>query len=337
MSESPETRSLNSKPLFETTDPDQISLYMSDAFRPNRSKLHNRHSRADFCHRQVAFASTSINAVRYGREAFVDAPPISDTFLGMFTVEGFAEVDQGQQTFTTRPGTFCVLNPTRHLHVRLSEDFEQLTVKLSSETVRRALVEATDVDLLRPLEFAPQNFALNGSAGSFASLVRSICQDMSRDASGFSQPCVSRHLEGALAAMLVAEFPHSYSELVRESAQSPAPFYVKRAEEYIRANLCTSLCLAELALAAGTSARSLQSGFRRFRQTTPMAYLRDRRLELARQMLRKAAGSNTQVTEIALTCGFTHLGKFAQHYRSRFGESPKETKKEANSQPRGFF
>ncbi len=327
MSESFEVRSLNSKPLFETTDPDQISWYMSDAFRPNRSQLSNRRSRADFCHRQVAFASTSINAVRYGREALVDAPPTHDTFLGMFTVSGFADVDQGQQTFTTRPGTFCVLNPSQHLHIRLSEDFEQLTVKLRTSNVQRALFEITEVDASRPLEFAPQNFDLQGGAASFAHLVEYICQDMSRTGSALTQPCVSRNLESALANLLVSEFTHSYSELLQRQIRAPAPYYVKRAEEYIREHLDDPLTLAEIAQAAGTSVRSLQCGFRQFRDTTPTAYLREQRLERAREMLRRAAQDSISITDVALACGFRHLSKFAQYYRHRFGETPMATKR----------
>jgi len=31
------------------------------------------------------------------------------------------------------------------------------------------------------------------------------------------------------------------------------------------------------------------------------------------------------VTEVALSCGFNHLSKFAKSYRERFGELPSET------------
>ena len=327
MSESPEVRSLGSEPLFETTDPEQISWYMSSAFRPNRSQLRNHRSRADFCHRQVAFAATSINAVRYGRGAFVDAPPTSDTFLGMFTVSGFADVDQGQQIFTTRAGTFCVLNPAQHLHIRLSEDFEQLTVKLHARTVRRALFEITGMDARRPLEFAPRNFDLRGGAASFARLVEYICQDLGRAGSALTRAGVSRSLESTLANLLVSEFANSYSELLQRQVQAPAPYYVKRAEEYIREYRCAPLTLADIARAAGTRVRSLQCGFRRFRDTTPTAYLREQRLQLARELLRRAAAEQSSVTEVALACGFRHLSKFAQHYRQRFGESPTQTRR----------
>jgi transcriptional regulator GlxA family with amidase domain len=56
-----------------------------------------------------------------------------------------------------------------------------------------------------------------------------------------------------------------------------------------------------------------------------MRYLRDRRLDRARsEILRQPAA---HITEIAAECGFTHLGRFAEQYRERFGESPSRTQR----------
>jgi transcriptional regulator GlxA family with amidase domain len=78
---------------------------------------------------------------------------------------------------------------------------------------------------------------------------------------------------------------------------------------------------------SGVSARSLHAGFRRFRNTTPMLYLKNHRLDLARRQLREGADTGVSVTEVALACGFTHLSKFARDYLERFGERPSMTLK----------
>ena len=70
----------------------------------------------------------------------------------------------------------------------------------------------------------------------------------------------------------------------------------------------------------GVSARSLQTGFQRHHGCSPMQFLRTRRLERARQLL--TAGSPMTVSQVAMACGFEHLGRFAAQYRARFGESP---------------
>jgi len=42
-------------------------------------------------------------------------------------------------------------------------------------------------------------------------------------------------------------------------------------------------------------------------------------------VLMTGAGKNLSVTEVALSCGFTHLSKFARDYQDRFGERPSVT------------
>jgi transcriptional regulator GlxA family with amidase domain len=61
---------------------------------------------------------------------------------------------------------------------------------------------------------------------------------------------------------------------------------------------------------------------------TPTAFLRERRLELAREMLGDP-GLATTVTSVALACGFGHLGEFSTLYRHRFGERPSDTLRRA--------
>ena len=54
-------------------------------------------------------------------------------------------------------------------------------------------------------------------------------------------------------------------------------------------------------------------------------------MELARARL--GSGAATAVTEVALACGFEHLGRFSTRYRDRFGESPSETLRRARGGP----
>jgi transcriptional regulator GlxA family with amidase domain len=100
---------------------------------------------------------------------------------------------------------------------------------------------------------------------------------------------------------------------------------VRRAEHFIEANAGNAIDLEDLAEVAGVSARALQMGFRRFRNTTPMAYLRAVRLEQARTKLAKAKRNGASVASVAHLCGFVHLGRFASDYKDRFNEPPSQT------------
>ena len=104
-------------------------------------------------------------------------------------------------------------------------------------------------------------------------------------------------------------------------ANSPVPRSIRRAEEFIRSRAGQPIALHEVAEAAGCSVRSLQLGFRQFRDTTPAAAIRQVRLEAARQIL--ALGESAQtVTDVAYQYGFTNPGRFSGLYKEMFGVSP---------------
>jgi transcriptional regulator GlxA family with amidase domain len=133
---------------------------------------------------------------------------------------------------------------------------------------------------------------------------------------------VSQEMENTLNTLILFSLPHQYSAEL-ESGAGPVPYYVRRVENFVRDNAREPLAISDLAAAAGTSTRTLHEGFRRFRNTTPMAYLRNVRLELARADLQKAGAQS--VTKVALDCGFTHLSKFSLDYQRRYGERPSDT------------
>jgi len=80
---------------------------------------------------------------------------------------------------------------------------------------------------------------------------------------------------------------------------------------------------AALAAATGVGIRTLKAALRANRGYSPVAFLRARRFELARERL--LARSAATVAAVALSCGFEHLGRFSVSYGERFGESPLET------------
>ncbi len=320
-----DSSTLAKTPGFEISDPESISGYMSSTFRPNKSIITRNSEPVDFRHNSLRFGATTINLVRYGIEALVDAPPTGEIFLAMFTLSGYAQIDQGDSQFTALPGSFCVLNPNHRLRINLSRDFEQLTVKIRGDAVRRSILQLTHREINQPLEFAPRAYPLEGQAASFGRLINTICDD-SLNQTGMNHPQVSKHLEEAMVNLLLTSFSHNYSVQMMSDLYSLTPNILRRAEDFIMANLDQSICVSEVAKIAGASVRSIQNAFKNYRNTTLTTYIREVRLERAREALLIAESTGQNITDIAFAHGFTHLSKFAEYYKKRFGESPSQTK-----------
>ena len=128
-----------------------------------------------------------------------------------------------------------------------------------------------------------------------------------------------------LISGLIGCLDHNYREALDEGAAQTRPAYVSKAQVFIRKNLGETIGPEDIAEAVGVSTRALFAGFKTYLNTTPMRYLKDRRLEMVRDVLSSMAPRQASITTIAMDCGFLHLGHFCAAYKQRFGELPRDT------------
>ncbi len=100
------------------------------------------------------------------------------------------------------------------------------------------------------------------------------------------------------------------------------PRAVRCALDLVEAEPANAWTLPKLAKAAGVAPRTLQKQFRRVLGKSPLNVIREARLARARGELLRGGAS---VTEVAVSCGFGHFGRFSADYRTRYGEAPSAT------------
>jgi AraC-like DNA-binding protein len=108
------------------------------------------------------------------------------------------------------------------------------------------------------------------------------------------------------------------------------PADLVRVLRWLSAHLSEPIQLEVLAQVAGVRPRTLESHFKLFLGTTPLGWVRRMRLARARQILLRSE-PNVTVTDVALTSGFSQLGRFAAQYRQLFGERPSQTMERSRS------
>ncbi|GAA4916314.1 AraC-like DNA-binding protein [Actinomycetospora succinea] len=139
-------------------------------------------------------------------------------------------------------------------------------------------------------------------------------------------PLLRREALQRLARAALTVFPNSTLDHEAHGRDSGEPATVRRAMAYIDAHADEDVTVTEVAEAARMGPRGLQAAFRRHRGETPLAYLRQVRLERAHRDLEAAdpAGGLT-VAAIAFRWGFSNPGRFSATYRRVYGCSPAET------------
>jgi len=98
----------------------------------------------------------------------------------------------------------------------------------------------------------------------------------------------------------------------------------KIAQDYIESHYQEAVHIEDLCRVSAVGVRTLQRYFREYFDLPVSQYLKTVRLDSARRELVTAISSETSVTNIAMTHGCTHLGRFSVEFRERFGVSPHE-------------
>ncbi|ABD07396.1 transcriptional regulator, AraC family [Rhodopseudomonas palustris HaA2] len=96
---------------------------------------------------------------------------------------------------------------------------------------------------------------------------------------------------------------------------------VRRACDFIDANLDHELMLPSIAAAAGLNSGSLQRAFRLLYGVTVFEYVRSRKLDRARAALER---DGISVGEAAYLAGYKTPGNFSTAFRRRFGVTPRQ-------------
>jgi AraC-like DNA-binding protein len=298
--------------LFESNDLDETRDLISRVMQPHRLEPFSRdcaRSYMDF----VKLGGLGMGAISFGSSMHVDVGAVDGYYLLMFCLKGHADVRTLDTTLGVDRNTAVLCAPGQPFDARLSSDCEQFVLRIDAKAFEASLGDTAMPVLPRVAIDSPPLKAwlqqLRALTGSSALL------EVAR-----SNESVAAHMEHLLIDLLADALPAPV--LIEHAASVPA--FVKRAEEFIRANAGEALQLDEIARAAGVSPRTLRERFQSVRGVSPMQYLRDARMEHAREALLRA-GPQATVADIALACGFFHLGRFSTAYAKVFGELPSET------------
>ena len=265
---------------------------------------------------------TAINLMRIGPAVDVWPGSLEKFFLVQVPMRGAVEISLGDDRVRCEGMTAAVISPGERLRLRWSDNCTQLILQIPREAMEARLAERSGFRPQVPLRFQTA-FDLGRSAGrEWRELLDFVVGTLERGGACSREP-LSAGLEELLLSTLLAVQPHTYTDAL-EARHTTVPSFILRAEQAMREHLALPLTVAQVADAAGVSARTLHDGFRRYRGTTPMARLTALRLAAARRRMLEAR-SRTTVASVAAEVGMFQFGRFARSYRKAYGELPSET------------
>jgi AraC-like DNA-binding protein len=262
--------------------------------------------------------------LEYGCAIELRGLPTRDDYRILLPVRGGVETVAGTGAVARRRGGAVVTSPSATKLVRLERDTALLNLFLKGPELNRQLAALLGEAVGAPIEFAAGMDVTVSYGRSLWEYATTAIADIERSGPLLGNPLAASLFEQFIVLGLLQSQPHNYSAALHRPSPSIAPRSVKRAIDYMRANLDAPLTIADLAAVSGVAGKTLWTHFRTFTGTTPMRYLRNARLDDVQKALRRAEREES-ITAIAMSRGFGHLGRFSRQYRERFGETPSET------------
>ena len=310
---------------FATSDRDEAQERVARVFCSHRLEITRPKSRLRARQHLVQAGHLALSYIGYGAEVFIDPGEFSSFFLVHLVQNGRCDMRIGKTDLVGDVKSGLVSSATLALQMNWTADCRQLLLKLDRPVLERHLSNLLGKTLTRPIEFMPTLAVDAGFGASYRRLIEFVATELDRDDSILASPLGLANIEHMLMTALLTSQPHTFSEALTAQASPAAPRHVARVESFIRAHPDMPITIGKLVEIAGVSGRTLFDGFRRFRDTTPMALLTEVRLERVNAELKSSV--STSVTDVALKWGFVHLGRFSRSYRRRFGELPSETRR----------
>lgn len=250
-----------------------------------------------------------------------------DGFLLTIPYSGTVQWVTAKSRFASEQGMLFITDQREILRSSYSANAGYSTIFIHHDELLRYLKALIDLDPKARFRF--NNSKSCKTAASFLSNLSWAILSLSSGTSMCKQPLLG-NLKEALISFAIHNVENNYSEMIvsPEFVYSPTPHSVKNTIQYINENFSKTLSNMDLAARVGVSIRSLQLGFKKYRQTTLVGYIREVRLINARKLIFDA-NSSLSTQQVARLCGFTNYYLFCKYYTLRFSEHPREAMKKA--------
>jgi AraC-like DNA-binding protein len=237
-------------------------------------------------------------------------------------LEGEANVRAGNHdSLTADLGTGIAVSSEAEVGMLSSAGYAHVTISFPQDLLHRELERLIGEPIDETVEFAPLIDLSLPANGLWQHLLRAINTTTQEPHGLLPGGIPSRRLERRLMTLLLTQQQHSYTAGLRH----PQISRTQRAIDVIEDRPGHGWTVNELATSVGCGIRTLQAGFQSTVGVTPTEYVRWVRLQRVHDELQGSSASAATVTDVALSWGFSHLGRFSAAYHKEFEEYPHET------------
>lgn len=284
-----------------------------------------RGTSVEVTHNRVRGDKLSVNLLRYGGDVRIDPGELRDFYLFQLPLAGAAQVQHRNHQVDSSPRVGSILNPDRPTTMEWSATCTQLMLQVDADYLNHVAADVYGGALPGPVRFDPHMDLTSPTGRKIKALIIGLARSFETGRFTPGRKVLGLlHSEWQLVQEILLHQPSNVQHLLAAPIAPASSVQLRKAIAFMRTHVDVPLTLGQIAQAAGTHPRGLQNRFRQELGRSPMAFLRDLRLDMARYWLLQRVEPHS-VTDVAYSCGYSHLGRFSGEYRTRFGHSPSQS------------
>lgn len=300
---------------FQTSDLEEIVAMVTRLFGHHRVVSNGSRQLVGIVDAQRCGAML-VGQLQYGAEVLLDV----DEQRSAWCMTQPLGSDGAKDRHRFQAGELLMFPPQWRGTLALAPSGQLRNAVISDADLHGALQTLLGSALDRPLVFSPTLASGSPQAERLGRIV-DLMYTASSGSPGFT-PLLQQAWQRTFAMELLTLWPHSYSRFLEHGRLLPRA--LRRACEYVEAHLGEPISVVDVACAASVGVRALELGFAKHFNQSPSRYIRNRRLDAAKEDL-SASGGRANVAAVALKWGLSNPGQFSRSYRERFGELPSRT------------
>lgn len=276
----------------------------------------------------VLLGPITVGEISYGSDVHLAIADLETAYHVLAPLTGTLRSRHGGTLVLADRTRAAVYRPVGDIDLDWPGNCRLLSVKVDRAALERELDAALDQQIVSPLLLGASFGLADGPGRTWAAMVRLLHAELRISDGLAAQPRMAARWRDMLVSGLALTVEHPYGDEPAGMQGPRRPRTVKRALDAMHAEPWRQFTARDLATVAGVGVRVLQESFRQHVGMSPLTYLRRLRLDGVHAELTRADPWQVNVSEVAYRWGFTHLGRFAGAYRTRYGVPPSQTLRE---------
>ena len=249
---------------YRSQNLEEIRRLTSAKIRDHRIEAINSGEPVDATHNVADLDGLSIHVIQYAMTSLIRCDPLRKFYLVVLPINGTVRMIAGDQDDVCDPNSALIIPNDLRFTLHWEAGATTVVLQIEKKRLDQKLEAYLGFPVERQVRFDQWIDTKSGAGAFLRATLSMVVAQLDQNSWGEITPLLSNEFAEALMATLLRSTFHNYQHLVAGVSHRSLPPSLKDAMNFIRKNLKDDIRSCDLASAAGTSPRAIQTLFKKY-------------------------------------------------------------------------